>query len=244
MIWIRLTLFGICLSLLGGCALEETEAMDIFSHEQAELQLNLEKISSIWSQAYESANLRNVIQQELERWKEPKQAIPFVIYDNRLRGREHIGLFRSLDDWELKGRSESGLAFMLQNNNGNVALTYHNQQQHYRSESFHFLLPFQHIQVIADMLDRQNYDFVSWQKWEQNWLVELHAPIKPIEFAFHDYLEHHLLDVDEEIEYQFNGFSCLYQLMLKESAEGLELKQIDFSLVKYEEPVDTLQFNF
>lgn len=231
--------------LLSSCSvLTETGSEKRAHNLTIEQKREIEQFISTWEITFQSDMLMETIAQEYARWQHPKASIPFVISQIKEDGQEHIGLFQSSNNWEIKGRSKVGHTFKLENNKGKITLSHGGEQLTYNQKNFYFLLPVQHLELIQHILFERKYDYLSWSESEQGWYVEFRSSSQPLEQMFYDYIHEHVALEQEEIDYQFNGFSIWYRLQLRELEDRLVLKSIQFSLIKNEEWLDTLLFIF
>lgn len=243
-----LSLCLICILWISGCNSLGKSEKDIASHDKGismeDSEQMAEDLMLIWSSTYDHKILDQAILEQIKRWNNEQEAIPFLINDLQLNGNEHAGIFRSAENWNLKGKNQAGNPFILATDEGVVTLEYDQHRETFVPEEFEFLLPIKHIQVVQNILSENKYEYLSWNKLQEGWLIDIRASIQPIEHVFSHYLSKHFLPSEEEMEYQLNGFSVLYGLQLEAVNEKWILKSVHFTLIKNEESLDQLHFHF
>lgn len=236
------------LLILGACKDQslEKEINGVQQEETDDAQLSNEKLqNAVWSKAYDRSQLHQAVQQQMERWVQTDREIPYYIQNKLDQDQtEVVGLFRSTNDWELKGKTKEEQVFVLKSNEDTVTLEYDEYKEELSKVEFEFLLPLKHLDVLEELLNQNKYEFMKWTEKNEGWSVQVHSSTEPINEAFVQFLLSHLTSSQSIGESGFEAYSLTYDLQLDSAKEKLVIKSLQFSLEKEGEILEQILFHF
>jgi hypothetical protein len=237
--------------IVGACKDKSIDEVNIGVAE--ERAINTENITRaeetakdiVWSKAYDKSQLHHVVEQQIQRWKETEQGIPYYIQNNLDQNEtEVVGLFRSIDDWELKGKTKEDQAFILKSNEDMVTLEYDEYKEELSKAEFEFLLPLRHLNVLEELLSKNKYEFMKWTEQKDGWSVRVHSSTEPINEAFVEFILAHLSTSQSFKESDFESYSLTYNVKIYPEDEQLVIKSLQFKLEKEGKTLEQILFHF
>jgi lysyl-tRNA synthetase class II len=240
------------LSILGACKDQSLEEVNIgVDQEQAVYNEKVTKLTEemsqnvVWSKAYDKSQLHHAVEQQIKRWLDTDQAIPYYIQNNFDQNQtDVVGLFRSINDWELKGKTKEDQAFVLKSNEDIVTLEYDEYKEELSKAEFEFLIPLRHLNVLEELLSQNKYEFMKWTEKNVGWSVQVHSSTEPINEAFVQFLLAHLSTSDSIKASGFESYSLTYNLQVYAEEEQLVIKSLQFSLEKEGNILEQILFHF
>jgi hypothetical protein len=246
-IFIILTMFLI----LGACEDQSLEEVNIgVDQERAVNHAKITKLTNetsktVWSKAYDHSLLYHAVEQQIERWQDTDQAIPYYIQNSLdQKQTDVVGLFRSINDWELKGKTKEDQAFVLKSNEDVVILEYDGYKEELAKAEFEFLIPLRHLNVLEELLSHNKYEFMKWTKQNSGWAVQVHSSTEPINEAFVQFILAHLPTSENIKESGFESYSLTFNLQVYPQEEQMIIKSLQFSLEKEGDILEQILFHF
>jgi hypothetical protein len=236
------------LLILGACKDQSLENNnDVVAQEQVrnEKIINKKSENAVWSKAYDDSQLHQAVEQQIERWTQTDREIPYYIQNNFDQNQtEVVGLFRSMNDWELQGKTKEGQSFVLKSNEDTVTLEYDENKEELSKVEFEFLLPLRHLDVLEDLLSQNKYEFMKWTEKNMGWSVQVRSSTEPINEAFVQFLLAHLTTSQTIGENGFEPYSLTYDLQVYPQNDQLVIKSLQFGLEKEGNILEQILFHF
>jgi hypothetical protein len=201
--------------------------------------------NELWSKAYDHSQLHQALKGQIERWVTTDRAIPFYILNQLDQSQtDVVGLFRSVNDWELHGKTKENQEFTLKSNEDIAILEYDQYKEELSKVEFEFLLPLKHLRVLEELLTFKGYEFMKWREKAPGWSVQVHSSTEPINEAFIQFLLSHFTKKQNIGQDKLENYNLTYDLVLYPESEHLVIKSIQFSLEKEGDVLERILFHF
>lgn len=243
----KITIITCLFLLLGACQSKSVHSdKDTYNAEGTGNSLiHQDLIFPIWEAAYDNSKLSEAVQQQIRRWNDNEGEIPYYIH-SRLYGDKAniVGLFRTLDDWELRGATEENQTFVLISNEEKVILVYDEYEEVLAKTEATMLIPLNHLYMVGELLKGNEYEWIIWKEKDQGWSVSLKSSAQTLYSDFQDYIFSHTLEERSIGAELLEGYFITYDLELHNENDKLTIKSLHFSLEKRDTLLEELQFHF
>lgn len=235
--------------LLGACQSKSDQISedndDKEKKENVQRPIHQDVESALWRTAYDNSKLSESVRQQIKRWVLTESEIPYYIH-SPLDGKnaDVVGLFRTADDWELHGATEENQTFSLKSSEDKVTLVYDEYKEELSKAEVNMLIPLNHLYIVEEMLEANNYEWMIWREEEQHWSIQLKSTSHLLYSEFQDYIFSHFTEergVDEET---LEGYFITYDLQLYSENDKYTIKSLHFSLEKKDILLEEIQFHF
>lgn len=202
-------------------------------------------ITPIWQIAYDNSKLIKSVQEQIRRWSHNTGEIPYYIH-SRLFGDkvDVVGLFRSINDWELHGATEENQTFILLSNEEKIILVYDEYEEELAKAEAAMLIPLNHLYIVRELLEGNEFEWITWKEEEEGWSVNIRSSSDTLYSDFQDYIFPETMeerDIDAEV---LEGYYITYDLKLHTENDYITIKSLHFSLEKKDTLLEQLQFHF
>jgi hypothetical protein len=245
----KITLITCLFVLLGACQSKSVQNdKDNYVGEgigNVESLIQQDLIPPIWQVAYDNSKLNKTVQEQIRRWSHNKGEIPYYIH-SRLFGDnvDVVGLYRSIDDWELRGATVEDQTFILLSNEEKVILVYDEYEEELAKAEAAMLIPLNHLYIVEELLEGNEYEWIIWKEEEEGWSVTIRSSSDTLYSDFQDYIFPDTMEERAIGAEVLEGYYITYDLQLHRENDYYTIKSLHFSLEKRDTLLEELQFHF
>lgn len=240
---ITITILITCsILLLGACQSKSNQMSNQISKDNYD---HLDVGPSLWETSYDNSKLDESVKQQIRRWVVTESEIPYYIH-SRLYGEnaDVVGLFRTADDWEIRGTTEENQTFILKSSEDKISLVYDEYEEELAKAEVDMLIPLNHLYIIEKLLEANKYEWIIWREEDQHWSIQLKSSSDFLYSDFEDYIGSHFTEERSIDDESLEEYFIMYDLQLYFENDQYTIKSLHFSLEKRDILLEEIQFYF